>query len=145
MLTRPFSIETKNALTATQKIIDELNKRDLNDKIVLLRIYGDLEQGKNSDVKFPQIEQHAKNKGAYFVLKNTHDLNTREVEIKLEIEKSENVEEQSIKSYSAENPSDFNSLIPQLINSLDLEKKEDEKTEIFNNRVLEEAKKILRL
>ena len=56
----------------------------------------------------------------------------------------ENVEEETVAHYSKENPSDFNSLIPQLINTLSIEKQEGEKTESFTNRLTEEAKKILK-
>jgi hypothetical protein len=116
----------------------------LNDKIVLLRISGELETGKNSDIKFQAIEEFVQQKGAYFLLKNTHDLSTKETKLEIEVKNSENVEEETIKIYSKENPSNFNDLIPQLIHSLAIEKQEGEKTEIFNTRIIEEAKKILK-
>ncbi|GAH71232.1 unnamed protein product, partial [marine sediment metagenome] len=47
-----FDIKIENALLATEKIISELEKKDLDDKIVLLRLRGILETGKNSDIKF---------------------------------------------------------------------------------------------
>ncbi|RLG11951.1 hypothetical protein DRN73_03910 [Candidatus Pacearchaeota archaeon] len=139
-----ISIEIKNALTANEKIISEINQRDLDDKIVLLRVSGELENGKNSDIKFSQIEEQTKKQGAYFMLRNTHDLKTKEVELEVEVRNSENIEEETIKIYSEQNPSDFNKLIPELINCLSIEKQEGEKTEIFNKRLLEEAKKILK-
>jgi hypothetical protein len=49
-------------------------------------------------------------------LKNTHDLKTKEVELEIEIQNTENVEEETIKAYSEQNPSDFNELIPLLMN-----------------------------
>lgn len=140
----PIEIKVRNALTATDEIISEINNRDIQDKIVLLRVKGQLEKGKNSDVRFSQIEEHAKNKGAYFILKNTHDLKTKEVELEVEIKDSENIEEETINVYSEKNPSDFNSIIPSLMTALSIEKQEDEKTEIFTNRLLDNAKKVLR-
>ena len=59
-----------------KQIINEINSREIEDKIVLLRVEGELENGKNSDIKFPQIEEYVKQKGAYFMLKNTHNLNS---------------------------------------------------------------------
>lgn len=138
-----LEIELKNALMATEKIISELDKKDVEDKIVLLRVRGELESGKTSDIKFQQIEEFVKSKGAYFVLKNTHDLKTKEFELEIDIKNTENIEEETIKAYSEENPSDFNKLIPQLINALSIEKQEDERTEVFTNRLLDSAKKIL--
>ena len=138
-----FDIEIKNAVTATEKIISELGKKDLGDKIILLRIHGELENGKNSDIKSLQIEEFAKQKNAYFLLRNTHDIKTKEIELEVEIKDAENIEEETIKIYSEKNPSDFNDLVPQLINTLSIEKQEGEKYAVFENRILESAKKVL--
>jgi DNA repair exonuclease SbcCD nuclease subunit len=138
-----LKFEFKDTLGATDKIISELNKNELTDKIVLLRIEGELENGKNSDIKFQQIEEFAKERGAYFVLRNTHGLNTKEIELEREIRDSENVEKDAIKIYAEENPAEFNDLVPQLINSLQTEKQEGETSEVFTTRLMEEARKIL--
>ena len=140
-----FDIKVNNSLTATEKIVSELNKRDIMDKIVLLRIHGELENGKQSDIKFAQIDEIAKQKGAYFILRNTHDLKEKELELVIEIKETESLEEDIIASYSKKYPSDFNSLISELINTLSIEKQEDEKSVIFENRLIEGAKKILKI
>jgi len=137
-------IKVKKALTPTEQIIFELDKKNIDDKIILLRVSGELESGKNSDIKFSQIEDFAKRKNAYFMLKNTHDLITKEPELEIEVKDIENIEEEAINIYSEKNPSDFNKLLPQLINSLSIEKQEGEKSESFTNRIIEEAKKILK-
>ena len=139
-----ISIKITNTTLATEKIISELDKRDIDDKIVLLRISGELESGKSSDIKFSQIEEFAKQKNAYFSLRNTHDLKTKEFELEVEIKNPENIEEEAINIYSEKNPSDFNKLISQLMNTLQIEKQEDEKNETFEKRLLEESKKVLR-
>ena len=139
-----INIEIKDALIATEKIISELEKKDLTDKIVLLRIKGELERGKNSDIKFQQIEEIVKQKKAYFLLKNTHELKTKELELDIEIENAENIEEETIKFYSEKNPSDFNKIIPELINFLSAEKQEGETQESFSRKLVDEAKKILK-
>ena len=138
-----LEIKVKDALTATSQIIFELDKIDLEDKIVLLRVSGELENGKTSDIKFSQIEEFVKKKNAYFLLKNIHNLKTKEVELEIEVKETENIEEETIKIYSEKNPSDFNKLILQLIDALSIEKQEDEKSENFMNRLLEESKKVL--
>ena len=139
-----LDIKVNNALIATNQIISELDKINIEDKIVLLRISGTLEKGDNSDIKFPQIEEYIKTKKAYFMLKNTHDLKVKELEIQQEIKDPENIEEEAIKVYSNENPSDFNAFIPQLIHSLNIEKQEGETSESFTNRIMDESKKILK-
>ncbi len=140
----PLKIEITDALTATELIISEIDKQEIQDKIILLRIRGEIERGGTSDIKFAQIEEFAKSRGAYFILRNTHDLKTKEVEMDIEIENIENVEEDTVKIYSEKNPSDFNALISPLINSLSIEKQEGETVDSFNNRLVEEAKRILK-
>jgi len=139
----PLTVQLTNGITATEKIISELTKEDLEDKIVLLRLKGELEQGTNSDIKFAQIEEIAKQKKAYFLLRNTHELKTKQVELEFELDDTENIEEESIKAYAENNPSDFNALIPQLMNSLSMDKQEGETTDNFTKRLLESSKKIL--
>ena len=137
-----FDIEIKNALRATEQILSELEKQDLKDKIVLLRIHGILESGKHSDIKFARIEETVKKKEAYFLLRNTHDLKTKETEIATEIQETENIEEESIKKYSEQNPAAFNKFIPHIMNAFSTEKQEGETIENFTSRLLDETKKI---
>jgi DNA repair exonuclease SbcCD nuclease subunit len=138
-------IEINNALIATEKIISEIEKHELKDKILLLKIRGVLENGKISDIKFSKIEDFVKNKGAYFLLKNTHDLKAKEVELEIKVSNNENVEEETIKQCTEQNPSDFNKLIPRLLDSFSIEKQEDEKVENFTNRIMNEARSILNI
>jgi len=139
-----IEIEVNNGLTATEKIAGELNKMDLQDKIILLRIKGELVVGSNSDIKFQEIQNLAEQKGAYFLLKNTHELKTKSVELEIKISNSEDIEEETVKGYAEQNPSDFNSLISPLMNALSIEKQEGETTEGFTRRLMEESRKILR-
>jgi DNA repair exonuclease SbcCD nuclease subunit len=135
--------EIKDALRATDIILYELEKKDLNDKIVLLKIRGELETGKASDIKFQKIEDFLKQKNAYFMLRNTHDLKQKEIELEIEVKESENIEDDTVKIYSEQNPSQFNLSIPLLLNSLSIEKQEGETSETFLNRLVAETKKVL--
>lgn len=141
------AVEISDGLTATEKIISELNKLNLEDKIVLLRVRGELTKGKNSDIKFQKIEEYVKSQNAYFFLKNTHDLKTPESDFGFysagKDKSSDNIEKETIEAYSKENPSDFNKLIPDLINAMSIEKQEDEKNEVFNSRLFGEVRRIL--
>jgi len=130
-------------LIATEEVISELKKNDLEDKIVLIKVRGELEKGENSDIKFSQIEEFAKSKGAYFLLRNTHDLKTKEIESNIEVEDINNLENEYIEIYSKKNPSPFNKFISQLIDIFSTEKQEGETNENFSKRLLDEAKKIL--
>jgi len=141
-----FEIEIDNALTATEKIISEMEKKDIEDKIVLLRLHGVLEIGKNSDIKFSQIEEAVKRRKAYFFLRNTHELKSKEADLELEISEAEDaliIEEETIESYSEQNISSLNKYILPLMKILSTEKQEGETTESFTQRLLEESKKSL--
>lgn len=139
----PITFEITDAITAAEKIILELDKKNLNDKIILLRVKGELENSKNSDINFKQIFDFAKSKGAYFMLRNIHELKTKEAVLEVEIENPENIEEETVKSYLGKNPSKFNDVIFQLMSSLSVEKQEGETSESFSKRILEDSKKIL--
>jgi DNA repair protein SbcD/Mre11 len=140
-----FDIELTDTINATEKIMSEINQRNIEDSIVLLRVRGNLDTGKHSDIKFQEIEEITRQKGAYFFLKNTHDLKTKEVQIDIEVKDSENIEDATIEEYTKENPSEFNILIQDLMGAFSLEKIEDEKNIIFEDRLFSEAKKILNL
>ena len=141
----PLEIVVKNTRTATEEIIQELKKRNLQNKIVLLRLSGNLKSQKPSDIKLDKIEDFCVEKGAYLVLKNTHDLKTEEFNLDLDIKNKENLEEEAIKKYSNENPSQFNKFIPELIKILSIEKQEGETVDTFNARLLGEVGKVLEL
>ncbi|MBI5803109.1 DNA repair exonuclease [Candidatus Pacearchaeota archaeon] len=128
---------------ATEEIILELRDRDLNDKVVLLRVRGELENFKNSDIDFKRIEDFAKSKMAYSFLKNTHNLKTKNPDIENEIEQSGDVEAETIKIFSTENPSKFDNLLPVLMNSLSIEKQLGETSDNFSKRIFDESRKIL--
>jgi len=145
--TLALKIEIENTLTGTQKILLELEKQNIKDKIVLLRIYGNIKQGKTSDINFNEIQDYLIKQGAYCFLKNTAKLEQQKQEIQIELQQKEmeKVEEVLIKKYKSENPSDFNKIIFQLMNILSLEKQEDEKSAIFEKRLFEGVSKVLKV
>ena len=142
-------IELKNGLTATQEIISELDKLNLNDKIVLLRLKGILDQGKTGDIKFNEIEEFTKKKNAYSFLRNLSKLKLRDSEFQIEsaeIKDVEKIEGEVFREYSEKNPNiSFNKYLPQLMNALSTEKKEDEKSAIFEDRLISELKNIFEI
>ena len=138
-----LNLEVKNALNATEEILNALKKENLKDKLVIIKIQGILKVGKSSDIDFVKIENYLKDTGAYVMLKSTSRLQTMENDIKSEIINSIQFEADIIKKFGESNPSKFNSLIPVLIKTLQLDKTEDEKLYIFEDRLISETKKIL--
>ena len=143
-----ITIEITNALTATEKIISELDKLNLNDKIVLLKLKGTLIQGKTGDIKFNEIEEFVKKKKSYTFLRNISSIKIQESELEIEsstTDNIENIEREVLGEYSRKNPTDFNKYLPQLMNALSLEKNEDEKSTIYEDRLISELKNILEI
>ena len=143
-----FNIEIDNTLIATQKIISEFEKQELRDKIVLLRLEGNIKQGTNADIDYKRITDYLDSRGVYSFLKNTNKLQSQEEEIselKMTSSDMNKVEEVLIKQYELENPDKFNDLINPLMQALDLGKQEDEKTVIYETRLFGDLNKILGL
>lgn len=138
-------IEISNALIATDKIISELKKHELADKIILLRLFGKLSQGKISNIDFRKIEEFAKEKHAYTLIKNISKLITEEPEFKIDIENMDRLEDEIIKKYCSDKKSKFNNLISSLIHSLSIEKHEDETSVTFSARLYNELKKLAQI
>jgi DNA repair protein SbcD/Mre11 len=138
-------IEIDNGLTATQKIIDELDRINLADKILLLKLKGILAQGKTGDIRFSEIDDFIKKKEAFISLKNISSLKIQDFEFELEssTENVESIEQQIIGEYSRKNPTDFNKYLPQLMTAFSMEKNEDERSLTYEERLLSELKSIL--
>ncbi len=140
-----LDFDIKNALNATEQILEKLEQSFLKDKIVILKIHGILEKGKTSDINFKKIEEFIKQSGAFVFLKSTSKLHMSEPEIKLDLLDSIDIEAKIIKGYEDLNPNRFNSFIHSLMNSLQTEKLEDERSAVFEDRIVSESKKILGL
>lgn len=138
-----FEFNITDALKATDMILSEIEKKELEDKIVLMKIRGELEIGKSSDIKFSRIEEALERKKVFFFLRNTHDLKQKEIALEIEVKDSDNIEEDTLKIYSEQNPSQLNQTIPLLLNALSIEKQEGETSETFLNRIVAETKKVL--
>ena len=143
-----LEIELTNGLTATEEIIEKIDKLNLIGKIFLLKLKGILSTGKSGDIRFNEIEEFIKKKQVYSYLRNITQLKTKESGIELEsghIENVEEIEKVIQEEFANENPHDFNKFLPQLMNSLSIEKNEDEKAVHFEARLIDEIKKTLGL
>lgn len=137
-----FTIE--NTSRATEQIIENLKARDLHDKILILRLKGTLDEGRITDVRFQDIESQATKQGAFVVLKNLSGLNFRESALPLSIS-SENLEDVILEKYVEEHRNELSKFILPLFSVLQAEKKEDEKTAAFEERLNEETKRVLEI
>ena len=138
-----LNLETNNTLKATDSIIQLLKNEPIEDKIIILKISGIIEQGRMSDIDFAKIEALAKERKAFILLKNTSKLQLSEPELQIDAIDTEDIESQIIKKYKESNHSRFNHLISPLIKILQAEKIYEEKTVVFEQRLLTETKKVI--
>lgn len=144
-----FDIGGKTPENAKTIIINEIKNADIKDKIVTLRIRGDID-GKVSNLKLNDIMEYTKD--AFYTLKNTSKLKVKNVlglEIKdgtvEEIEKDlvkEAESEIKIKKISKEDEIKFTE---ELMRLLDKERGEGEKVQDFEKRIISEITKVLDL
>jgi DNA repair exonuclease SbcCD nuclease subunit len=140
-----FTLKIKDALTATDEILSTLQKENIRNKIIILRLSGILEKGKISDIDFQRIEDFIKKEGAFVFLRSTSNLHMPELELKLDLTSSEQIETQIIRGFEDKNPNKFNVLIPELLKVLQADKLDDEKSSIFEERLMSETKKVLQI
>ena len=142
-----IEIEINNGLTATQEIISHLDKLVLHNKIVLLKLKGNLVEGKTGDIRFNEIEDFIKKKDAYVFLRNISSIKIPDLDLGMmsSVKDIEEVQKRKSDEFLKSNPHNFNKYLPQLMDALSIEKNEDEKTIIYEERLLSELKTILEI
>jgi len=115
---------------------------NFKDKIITLRLKGELLEGKPADIDFRRILSYLE--GAYIILKNTSKVTSKEFkEIEIDISENENVEETVIKKYKEEGLDEFT--VKRLMETLNKEKDEGEKNQDFEDRIVQDVYKTLNL
>ncbi len=140
-----FTITGKNPEEINSKL-NEIEKTNFLDKLVLIRVKGELENGKVSDIKIKELIKKLEKNGAYAVLKNTEGLKRKELdEIKIE-GNVEDVEKEIIKNNLGRVKIEGNEeeLIESLFNVLNMHKEEGERVADFEERLWGNVRKILR-
>jgi hypothetical protein len=139
----------KSPAQVTQEAADEIRKKELKDTILLLRFSGKLETGKTSEIAFKRIIELCMEKGAYFVMKNTNKLASKEFdEIKVKADTAEEAEKLAIQEHVGQVKSlkldekKEKELIEKLMTALDMEKEEGEKQADYETRVNAEMSKM---
>ena len=142
-----IEVEMEDALKGTEQILEILKRLNLRDRIVLLKVFGELKKGKLSDIKFQEIQDYLEKNGVYSFLKNTSKLEAgkKEIEVNLQSYEMQKIEDVLVKKYDKENPSNLNKLIFPLIESLSLEKQEGENSSVFESRLFSGLNKVLNI
>ena len=135
-----IDVNKKASWEAKEIIESELNKRNIKDKIVALRVSGELTSGKISDINFNAIGSDS---DAYVILKNINKLTTKTSEkIDVKGESKEEIEETLIKEQKVELENQ-EKLTKQLMIILAEEKHEGETNTDFENRIVQNVKKVV--
>ena len=137
-----LNLEIQNTISATKDIITLLQSENIKDKILLLKFSGIISKGKIADINFSLIEESAKKIGAYAMLKSTSKLYLPEAMQELISSNSIFRDEEIQKNFEIQNPGKFNILLPQLLQLLQLEKNEEERSSLFEERLFTESKKL---
>jgi DNA repair exonuclease SbcCD nuclease subunit len=143
----------KSAAKVEKEILDEIEKTDLKNKIVLLRVEGILESGLPSEIEFKKIASKANEMGAKTFKKNTSKLATKEFEeisvvpdISIdELEKKIIIEHSEQARFGMLAKEQTINLITNLMGVLREEKLEGETTKAYEDRIKINSKKLLDL
>jgi len=140
VLTFELDAENKTPEQANEELADMLEEHDLKDIIITLRVKGCLRTGKPSEIKFKEFFNKAYEEGAYFVMKNTNKLASKEFEeIKTSKSSVEEIEETAINEHAGQldvfETEKEKEITKELIMMLSAEKEEGEKTADFEKRV----------
>ncbi|MEM4397479.1 MAG: exonuclease SbcCD subunit D [Candidatus Woesearchaeota archaeon] len=137
--------ENKTPELITNEILDKLKGKEFYNTLVLIRVFGTLESGKTTDIDWKKIYSFLES--AYFVMKNTNGLTTKEYEeIKIEHTNTEEVESNLIeqqpifKNLTKEKQT---KLIKNMMHILSNEKKDGEKVYQYEARLKEEMDKLI--
>ncbi|NQV08232.1 exonuclease SbcCD subunit D [Candidatus Woesearchaeota archaeon] len=142
--------ENKTPERVREEIFEKIKGKDLKNTLVTLRLDGVLETGKPSDINFKEIFDKIYEKSAYFVMKNTNKLASKEFkEVKLQKESIDELESSLINEHVGQikienmNINKEKELTKKLINILSAEKNEGETNTDFEKRVKQDVFKIL--
>ncbi len=139
-----FDCNNKTSQQVEKEILDKIKAADVNDKIVTLRIKGELFSGKIADIKLNEIFGILYHKGAYFVMKSTALATAREFEkVQTTANSIEEAEEKVIKeNIGQSNIPNEEALIKSLMKALSAEKQEGETKYNFEKRLIEDLNKL---
>ncbi|MBI4441401.1 exonuclease SbcCD subunit D [Candidatus Woesearchaeota archaeon] len=129
----------------TRHIMQEVDKHNVQDALVLVRVEGMLTGGGAQAVAFEEVFDSLYKRSAYFVMKNTHMLTSQEFE---EVKLDAHVDmEKVIAEHVGKSPlfpsDEEKKLITTLLQTLSLEKEDGESLNDFQDRVIKDAKGVL--
>ncbi|MBI4170494.1 MAG: exonuclease SbcCD subunit D [Candidatus Aenigmarchaeota archaeon] len=151
VITLNFSADAKSPEQVQEEMVSVLEKLDLANKALLIKINGVLEKGRPIDIDMRIVTNLALEKGAFTVKKSTSSLSSREFE---EVRIMENMSTDEIeRKLVAEHldqmkmpgTADVSGTVAALMDVFKEEKGEDETVAAYESKIKENAKKVLGL
>lgn len=145
--------DNKSPEQVTNEIQEIIKPKEFNNTIITIRLSGVLSCGRPSDIDFKDIFDRLYKKSAFFVMKNTNKLSSKEFE-EIMIQKTSSVDQlennlimehlQQVKVSGLDNDKE-ESLIKNLMFSLASEKAEGETVATFESRIKQDVERIISL
>ena len=149
-----FKADNKNSNQFYDEILEKVKQWDVNEKIVILKVKGELAGGKTSDINFHEIKRILNESGALHVSINHHGLVSKEfTKIRVKGETTEEIEEnlllENIRNIEVGqeelNTKEGAKLAVNLLKTLRKGPKPNEKKSDYKNRILSESLEVLDL
>jgi len=136
--TRHIVVDAQHKMPADVEecVLNEL--ADMNDRIVTIRVFGELKEGRPSDIDWQRIIAVAYERGAFFVMKNANRLSSKAVQqITVSEDSIDDVEATLLREHGQDE------VASDLMQVLSVEKKEGEKAADFEKRIVSEVDALL--
>jgi len=150
VISAKINIDQKSPQEAEEEIIHGFKDKQINDSIITMRLEGCLRKGKTTEINFKKIFQELYEQGAYFIMKNTTKVTTKEYEeIKISQKTTQEIEENLISEHAGQlkifEKEKEKQLTKDLLNTLSAEKQEGEKNTDFEKRLQTEIDTIMEI
>ncbi|MGZ7070664.1 MAG: metallophosphoesterase family protein, partial [Methanobacterium sp.] len=149
-----FKADNKNSNQLYDEILDLIKNHDVDGKIVILKVKGELTGGKTSDINFYEIRKILKESGAINISINHHGLTSKEfTKIRVKGETTEEIEKNLLLENTANidvdqkelKDKEGSNLAINLLKILRKSPKPNEKKSDYNNRILNESLDLLNM
>jgi len=147
-----FDVTGRNSTQANRELLERIQNLEVGDKIVLLKIKGELSGGKTSDINTSQVRDILVSNGAIYVNVNRYGLTSKEfqaIKVKGEdpitIEKNllrENIGAVKVSSKNLKGKKGI-ALAETLLKTMRIEAKQSESKRDYTSRITEEGLNIL--
>lgn len=139
-----ISCDGKSPQQIESEFLEELGRADVSGAIVLLKASGTLAAGKPTDISWSRISDAAQRSGARAVKRSVH-VTTKEAEV-VKVEATGGLEEieQTVIAKNVENVGERD-VIMRLMSALAVEKGEDEKNAVYDDKIRSGAMKVFRV